>query len=305
MKKVGGTGVVRAWGGLLWLVTGLVLSMPSLGRAACDCSNNGYAWLVNTKVRFNNDAMIVGNVGANLPGGLVRFGRNSCQGMNEANPCIGNSVSVSSDKLVVGEGSSIAGSESNNLKLGAGATVRNPPLLAVTLPLVSNDPSSVCGAFADIDCTGGSPLSVPAGGNAVITPGVYGALVVGNGATVVFSSAGSYTFCSVKIGSNVSGTVHEDAVLNVAGKFSMGSGSNLLVNLLGQDGPFVLNVEGAIVRISQGSLLEAEVRAPFGKIKMQRASVIRGCSCSNSMTSDKNHANVCQDSGSPSGAFLD
>jgi hypothetical protein len=301
MKKVGGTGVVRAWGGLLWLVTGLTLMAPSQGSAACDCSVGGYAWLVNTKVRFNNDAMIVGNVGANLPGGLVRFGRNSCQGMSEANPCIGNSVSVSSDRLVVGEGSSIAGSESNNLKLGSGATVRNPPLLAVTLPLVSADPSSVCGAFADVDCTGGSPLAVPTGGNAVIAPGVYGALVVGNGANVFFGAAGSYTFCSVKIGSNVTGQVNQGATVNVAGKFSMGSGTSLTTG----GTPFVLNSEGAIVRISQGSLLEAEVRAPFGKIKMQRASVIQGCSCSNSMTSDKNHANICEDSGSPSGAFLD
>jgi hypothetical protein len=304
MKKVGGTGVVRAWGGILWLITGLALAVPSQGSAACDCSDNGYAWLVNTKIRFNNDAMIVGNVGANLPGGLVRFGRNSCQGMNEANPCIGNSVSVSADTLRVGEGSSIAGSESNNLKLGTGATVRNPPLLNVTLPLVNADPTLVCGAFAPIVC-GGAGIAVPQSGNVVIAPGVYGPLVVGNGASVIFASAGSYTFCSVKIGSNVSGTVHEDAILNVAGKFSMGSGSNLVVNLLGQDGPFVLNVAGPIAGISQGSLLEAEVRAPFGKIKMQRGSIIRGCSCSNSMTSDKGHANICQDSGSPSGAFLD
>jgi hypothetical protein len=301
MKKVGGTGVVRAWGGLLWLVTGLVLIAPSQGSAACDCSDNGYAWLVNSKVRFNNDAMIVGNVGANLPGGLVRFGRNSCQGMNEANPCVGNSVSVASDRIVIGEGTSIAGSESNNLKLGLGATVRNPPLLTVTLPLVNGDPALVCGAFADVDCTGGLPLSVPSGGNAVIGPGVYGALVVGNGANLFFGAAGSYTFCSVKIGSNVTGQVDEGASINVAGTFKMGSGSSLVTG----GSPFVLNVEGAIVRISQGSLLEAEVRAPGGKIKMQRDSTIRGCSCSNTMTSDKHHFNICEDTGSPSGAFLD
>ena len=114
-------------------------------------------------------------------------------------------------------------------------------------------------------------------------------------------SAGVYNFCSVKIGSSVTGNIDEGTVLNVVGKFSMGSGT--LMTTAG--GPFVLNSEVSLVRLSQSSVLEAEVRAPFGKIKQQRASFIRGCSCSESMTTDKNHGNVCEDSGSPSGAFLD
>jgi hypothetical protein len=275
----------------------LTLVLPAQGRAACDCSaSGGYAWLANTKIRFNNDASIVGNVGVNLPGGLARFGRNSCQGTNPANPCVGNSVAVSADKIVIGELSSVAGTESNVLRLGFGAVVRNPPLLTVSLPLVSNDPASVCGAFTDIAC-GGMSLSIPDGANAVIAPGVYNALMVGSGATITMG-AGSYSFCSVKIGNGVVGTVDENAVVNVAGKFSMGSGS-----ILSSTGsPFVLNSEGSLVRLSQNAVLEAEVRAPFGKIKMQRASTIRGCSCSNTLISDKGHSNVCA---SPSGAFVD
>jgi len=298
MKKVGGAGAVGAGGGILCFVLGLALVLPAEGRAACDCSvNGGYAWLANTKIRFNNDSHIVGNVGANLPGGMVRFGRNSCQGTSEANPCIGNSVAVSADRIVIGEFSSIAGTESNVLRLGVGAIVRNPPLLTVSLPLVSNDPAQVCGAFADVDCTGGSGLSIAEGANTAIAPGVYGALVVGNGA-VLTMGPGSYTFCSVKIGSNVTAAVDEAAVVNVVGKFSMGSGA-----ILASSGsPFVLNVEGSLVRLSQAAVLEAEVRVPNGKIKMQRASTIRGCSCSNSLVSDKGHSNVCA---SPSGAFVD
>jgi hypothetical protein len=188
------------------------------------------------------------------------------------------------------------------LKVGPGAVVRNPPLLSVNLPLVSADPSSVCGAFTDITC-GGPDVSVPWYGNAVITPGSYDTLVVGNGAEITFS-AGSYSFCSVKIGSNVTGNMDENTVLNVVGKFSMGSGTLMLTPTTT---PFVLNSEGSLVRISQGSALEAEVRAPFGKVRMQRASLILGCSCSDSITSDKNHLNLCEGGGggSPSGAFLD
>jgi hypothetical protein len=297
MKTVGGEGVVAARGGFLWLILGMALFAPDVW-AACNCGGGptDFAWLVNSKIRYNNDAIIVGNTGANLPGGLVRFGRNSCQGMSEANPCIGNSVAVFGDRVVVGEGSSIAGSRSNRLKLGPGAVVRNPPLLNITLPLVAGP---ICGAFADITC-GGPDVTVPSGGNAVIAPGSYGGLLVGNGATITMS-AGTYDFCSVKIGSSVTGTVDEGTVLNVEGKFSMGSGT--LMTTAG--GPFVLNSEGSLVRLSQSAVLEAEVRAPNAKIKQQRAAFIRGCSCSESLTTDKHHGNVCEESGSPSGAFLD
>jgi hypothetical protein len=301
MKKVGGAGVNASRGGVLWIVLGLLLAVAPDVRAACDCSSGAgsYAWLVNTKIRFNNDAYIIGNVGANLPGGMVRFGQRSCQGMNEASPCTGNTVAVFADLVNVGQESSIAGSRSNRLKLGPGAVVRNPPLLGVTLPLVSSDPSSICGAFTDITC-GGPDVNVPWYGNAVIAPGSYNNLVVGNGATITLS-AGSYSFCSVKIGSGVVGNVDANTVLNVVGKFSMGSGTTLETAV---GGPFVLNSEGTLVRLSQSAVLEAEVRAPFGKIKMQRASLILGCSCSDSMTTDKNHGNICE-SGSPSGAFID
>jgi hypothetical protein len=304
MKKVGGAGVVASHGGILWLVLGLALVAAPQARAACDCSAavGSYAWLVNTKVRFNNDATIIGNVGANLPGGMVRFGQRSCQGVNFNSPCAGNSVSVSGDLVNVGTQTSIAGSRSNRLKLGPGAVVRNPPLLSVTLPLVSSDPSSVCGAFTSITC-GGANINVPWYGNQVITPGTYGELVVGNGATITLG-AGTYTFCSVKIGSGVTGDIADGVSINVVEMFSVGSGTNMLTP---STTPFVLNVEGHLVRISQGSVIEAEVRAPFGKIKIQRNAGIVGCSCSDSMTSDKHHFHLCEDGGggSPSAAFVD
>jgi hypothetical protein len=300
MKKVGGVGVIVPRGGFLWVVLGLALAAAPEVLAACDCSSNpgSYAWLVNSKMRFNNDSFIIGNVGANLPGGLVRFGRNSCQGLNELTPCAGNSVAVSADKIVIGELSSIAGSESNRLKLGPGAQVRNPPLFSVSLPLVSGDPAEVCGDFDDIAC-GGADVNVPELGNQVIPPGSYNGLLVGNGATITLG-AGTYNFCSVKIGSSVQGNMDEATVLNVVGKFSVGSGTTLLTGGV----PFVLNSEGTLVRLSQSSVIEAEVRAPFGKIKQQRASIIRGCACSDTLTADKGHGNICQ-TGSPSGAFVD
>ena len=206
-----------------------------------------------------------------------------------------------SDYLTIGQDSSISGSRSNHLKIGPGAQVRNPPLLSVNLPLVSSDPSSVCGAFADITC-GGPDVNVPWYGNAVILPGSYDTMVVGNGATITLS-AGTYNFCSVKIGSNVTGNINQGTVINMVGNFNVGSGT--LLTTPANDGPFVLNSEGKLVRISQASVLEAEVRAPFGKIRLQRASVIRGCSCSDTMTCDKNHGNICEGGGSPSGAFVD
>jgi hypothetical protein len=311
MKTVGGAGVGMSRGGIFWLILGLALIAAPEVRAACDCVaendiNNPthFAWLANTKVRFNNDAYIVGNVGANLPGGQIKFGKRSCQGLNEGSPCTGNSVAVFADRLIVGNDSSIAGSRSNHLKIGPGGVVRNPPLLSVNLPLVSGDPSSVCGAFTDPTC-GGSSISVPWYANAgTIPPGSYDTLVIGNGATFTLS-AGSYSFCSVKIGSNVTGNIDENTVFNVVGKFSMGSGTLLTT----PGGPFVLNSGGPLVRLSQASVLEAEVRAPYGKIRMQRQSLIRGCSCSETITCDKNHGNICESGGggggSASGAFVD
>jgi hypothetical protein len=208
---------------------------------------------------------------------------------------------VSGDLVNVGTQTSIAGSRSNRLKLGPGAVVRNPPLLSVTLPLVNSDPALICGAFAPITC-GGTDINVAWYGNAVITPGVYNNLTVGNGATLTFG-AGTYTFCSVKIGSGVTGNVADGVTMNVDQKFSIGSGTDLLTP---STTPFVLNVEGRLVRISQGSILEAEVRAPFGKIKVQRDAEMLGCSCSDSMTSDKHHSHICEGGGgSPSGSFVD
>ena len=301
MKKVGGASV-NSRGGVLWLALGLALfAAAPEARAVCDCSAavGSYAWLVNTKIKFNNDAVIIGNVGANLPGGQVRFGRRSCQGTNFATPCTGNSVSVSGDLVNVGELTSIAGSRSNRLKLGPGAVVRNPPLLSVSLPLVNGDPALVCGAFTTPTC-GGPSVTVPSGGNTVINPGSYGSLLVGNGATITMG-AGVYDFCDVKIGSSVTGNVDAGVTLNVVGKISLGSDTALVTPT---PAPFVLNSGGRLVRLSQNAILEAEVRAPLGKIKQQRASQILGCSCSDALTADKNHSNVCE-SGSPSGAFID
>jgi hypothetical protein len=105
----------------------------------------------------------------------------------------------------------------------------------------------------------------------------------------------------------VTGNIDVNTAINVVGRFSMGAGT--LMTTPPSDGPFVLNSEGTLVRLSQASVLEAEVRAPFGKIRMQRSAVIRGCSCSDTITCDKRHGNVCEGpgggGGSPSGAFVD
>ena len=295
MQKVGGASMTSAHRGILCLALAIIFAVAPQVQAACNCSV-GYSFLAERKIRFNNDSVIVGNVGVNSVKGLLRFGRFSCQGSTEISPCTGNTTYNAANKIIVGEQTSVAGTESNILKLGVGAVVRNPPLLTVGLPLV---PGPVCGAFTPVVC-GGADVLVPTGGNLVaLAPGSYDTLLMGNGSTLTLQP-GTYSFCSVKIGSGATVNVDPSTEVNVAGKFSLGSGTVVDTGST----PFVLNVEGTLVRVSQNAVLVAEVRSPNAKIKLQRDSELRGCSCSSTMVTDKGTSNVCVPS-SPSGAFVD
>ena len=68
----------------------------------------------------------------------------------------------------------------------------------------------------------------------------------------------------------------------------MGAGSRLWTPAVVNDLPVVMNVAGKLVRISQADVVEAIITAPNAKIKIQRAGQVYGCSCSDTLRTDKN-----------------
>jgi hypothetical protein len=238
--------------------------------------------------KFNNDSFIGGSIGANDPTGFVRFGQNAF---------MGDGTRVVADRVKIGGYTSVDNVATNRLYTTLGSTIRGSLVESVALPL---DAGPFC-AFDPFVC-GGDPVVVPAG--AVVSslaPGTYGMLQIYEGGILRLPEFGTYTFCSIRMSNNSILRPSQQVTINVAGDVKIGSGS-LLVTESGA--PFILNVSGRLVRISQGTVVNASINAPNAKIKIQRDGTIVGCTCSSAFKTDKHITLLCG-GGSPSGAFVD
>jgi hypothetical protein len=230
---------------------------------------------VNREGKFNNDATILGHVGANSLTGRLRLGK-------EVLMPDGSSLSASS--VEVGNGSSVDKVFTNDLKLGVGAVVRNG-VDTVTLPLV--DP--FC-EIPDFQCGGPMVFVKPGETLGPLPPGVYGHLRIMNGATIKLA-AGEFTFCDVRMGREATLEAHGPVLMKIDGSVRIGTDS--FFGPVFPAPPIVAFVSGTKVRISQNGVAIAKIIAPFARGSFGRDARFEGCFCMEQSKSDKHITLLC------------
>ena len=110
------------------------------------------------------------------------------------------------------------------------------------------------------------------------------------GSVLQLPTFGTYTFCSIKMSNNTALLPSQQVTINVAGDVRISSGALLVTD---SNAPFILNVAGKLVRISQGAVVNAAITAPNAKIKIQRDATVLGCTCSGVFKTDKHVQLVC------------
>ena len=234
--------------------------------------------------KFNNDGYLSGTFASTEVGGLIRFGQNVY---------MTDGSRVTADRVKVGIGTSLFDVYSNRITLSDGDVVRGASVSPITaLPVF--DPTCEERYLADVTAPcGGTDVSVPSGTTLnSLAPGAYGNLLIDDGGALLLPDFGTYTFCSIRMDKYASFRPSQQITVNVTGGISIGAGSIMTTN---SGLPFVLNVGGSLLRISQGAYVNASIRVPYGKIKLQRDGTISGCACASSIKTDKHVTMACND----------
>ena len=250
----------------------------------CNVDDPGFTFVVGKLGKFNNDGFLSGTIAATEPGGLLKFGQNVYMTDGSA---------ATADRIKVGALSSLFDVSANQLVLTPDDIFRG----TVTSPLAalpSVDPTCEELYLADVTAPCGAPPVTVASGTTLnsLAPGIYGQLFIDDGASLLLPDFGAYTFCSIRMDKYASFRPSQQITVNVTGNVSVGAGSIMTTN---SGLPFVLNVGGSLCRISQGAYVNAAIRLPFGKIKLQRDGTINGCACAANIKTDKHVTMTCND----------
>jgi hypothetical protein len=239
-----------------------------------------FSFLVRTKGKVGNGGTVDGGIGSNDAGGLFRLGKSVT---------ITDGHTIAADAVKLGSDASVFDVRTNKLKTGGGTIIRGSQGPA-TLPLTN--PFCPIPAFT----CGGTDVNVPTGSSVTLAPGSYNRLIVGNGATVTLSPAGTFSFCSVRTGRSalVETTGGTPSTVNVVGTFRL-LNSTVFGPASGTPTPD-LNVDGRLVRVSQAGVLHAFVSAPNALISVGRSGNITGSFCAATSRSDRSITLNCEGS---------
>jgi hypothetical protein len=240
----------------------------------------GFTFVVRYLGKFNNDGFINGTIAATEPGALVRFGKNVY---------MADGGRVTADRVTIGSESSLFDVYTNQLNESFGVSVRGARVIPTPIP-VADPPCEKCeDAIAPV--CGGPAVMVPAGTSQTsLAPGIYGDLFIDDGAVLNLPDFGTYNFCSIRMDRYSQLRPSQQVTINVTRDVRIGAGAFLLTD---SDLPFILNVGGTLVRISQGAVVNAVIRAPCAKIKIQRDGTVLGCTCSPILKTDKHVSLIC------------
>jgi hypothetical protein len=231
-------------------------------------------FLVRTSGKFNNEADIGANLGANDVGGSIQLGKQVF---------MADGTSITGDIVRIGPFSNVNDVFANSLFAGPDATIRgntDVPQLPIIDPFCSL-PEIVCGT---------EPVNVPPALTATIGPGDYAGIRVANGATLRLQ-AGTYNVCEVKTGRGASIIALGPVTMNVAGNFNIGTASQFVPDP-GQ--PLIkLNVAGKKVKLAHDSLVGAVIVAPNARLQFGRESTFLGCFCVDTASTDKHITLEC------------
>jgi len=256
---------------------------PQLCNMDCSCPGvcSGFAFLVGTDGKVGNGGSVDGGIGANAAGGLIRLGKEVF---------VDDGGTVAADKAKLGSGTSVFDVFANTLQKGADVTIRGvqgTPALPLTDPFCSI-PTFTCGG-ADVIVSAGSSTGP-------LAPGTYGNVLLADGATLTLAP-GTFAFCSIKAGrdTTIETTGATQSTIDVVGTIRLLTQA-FLGSAAGTPTPNI-NVAGALVRISQNSVIEGALRAPNALVRIGRSGTVTGSFCSASSGSDKGISLICAPQG--------
>ena len=210
---------------------------------------------------------------------------------------------VTADRVKVGMETSLFDVYGNDLVMTSDDIIIRGVIVSPIPSLPVMEPTCTELYLADLEGPCGAPdVTVPAGAFYTnLLPGVYGKLFIQEGATLRMLDLGTYTFCSIRMDRYSSFRPAQQVTVNVVplpgtGSVSIGAGAIMTTD---SNLPFVFNVGGSLLRISQGAIVNASVRVPYGKIKIQRDGTITGCACGSEIKTDKHIALTCNDGTGP------
>lgn len=257
----------------------------------CGDATSGFAFVVAGFGKFNNDGFINGTIAATEEDAVVRFGKYVF---------MADGTRVTADRVKIGTASSLFDVYAGDAIVATSdAIIRGVEVLNAPLPIM--DPTCEELYLADIEEPCSAPdVVVPPGFTLdSLAPGAYGRLFIDAGATLRLPDLGTYTFCSIRMDKYSNFSPVQQVTVNVTpfpGTVNLGAGA-----IMDTDSglPFVLNVGGSLLRISQGAVVNASVRVPYGTIKLQRDAAITGCMCADAIKTDKHVTLICEDGTGP------
>ena len=239
-----------------------------------------FAFLVQTHATVGNEGDVLASIGANDALGVIQFGKGSSAG---------NQTTIAGDFVNLLSGASVFDVDvgANHLRKGIGALIRGTQG-PVTLPLTA----PFC-PIPTLACDSSQPKLVPKGGNLILTPGTYGALMVLDQGDLILSGPGTFSFCSIKTGRNANILIKGSGLttINVVGSFRLADSGKLAPDT-GVLTPF-MNVMGGSFRIGRRSSFQAFLSAPNARLSFGRSSTFIGTFCALSMGSDKGITMMC------------
>ena len=226
------------------------------GQCAPSC-----AFRVASKGRFNNLAVIEGDVGANNPDGFARVGRNAF---------MADGTTLEGASVTVGNFSSVFDVK-GDVHLGRGAVVRGSPGDA-QLPLQSPYcpiPEAACG---------GDDVEVGKHGASVLTPGTYRSVHVMNDGALTLN-AGHYDLCGLSVGRRVKVRIvgAGPTVIDIVGNLRLANQSTFQPDPGAP--PVQVNVGGKRVMIGQKADVQAVIAAPHARLSVGNQARVKGAFC--------------------------
>ena len=229
-----------------------------------------------TLAKYNNDASISGNAGANEIAGRVRIGKNVF---------MADGTYVAANTVEIGNASSVFRVYANSVKTGFDAVIRDGTV-PVTLPLAT----PYCEIPNPFTCGGPDLIIGPGEQVGPLAPGTYGRVIIRNGATLTIQP-GIFTFCGVKMGREAVFLAQGAAAVQIVGDLRVGTASTY-GPAFGFP-PIGTVVLGRKVRTSQSAVVTATIIAPNAKMTFGRDAAFNGCFCASQAKSDKHITLTC------------
>jgi len=238
--------------------------------AAPDCQ-----FLVELYARIKDGSVIEGDLRAAECGAFITLGQNVF---------MADDTTLEASRVQLGNGADVFHVAADDIRHGQAVNIRGGTSLHTC-------PREFC-SVPDVAC-GGERVTLAKNATRTLSPGSYGNVSVGNGATLRLQP-GDYTFCAMKVGRASTVEVQGPAAstIYVDGKLVVGNGSTVATSG-GAPAPDVL-VSGKSVKFGALAVVDAHLVAPEASANFGRNFQMRGSFCVHRANTDHSIQLACQ-----------